>query len=228
MAENHDYVPTREADFDDWIENLVQYVKANAVSSGPPPKWTHIPQATIQELDRLKIEWRTNYGKTLVPHTNVDITAKNNSHKRLVAFVRPFVGQYLMYPPVTDEDRTAMALHNHDLTRTPTGKPKSRAKMTEIKPIGGFQIELRVHDELTPDSRAIPYGCSGCEIDYAWGDEKITDYDLLTKNEVMTHFPYRLSLEPKAEGKHFSCALRWINKRGEKGPLSEIYYTMVL
>jgi hypothetical protein len=44
----------------------------------------------------------------------------------------------------------------------------------------------------------------------------------------MTNSIYILSLGPETEGKHFSCALCWVSTRGERGPLSEIYHTLVL
>ena len=228
MAEHHDYIPTREADFDAWIDNLTKYLKANAVSSGPPPKWTHIPQGKIQELEGINTDWHARYTLTLGPHTSVDIKAKNNAHKRAIAFVRPLVAQFLMFPPVTDEDRVAMALHNHDKTHTPIGARLTRALLSLVKALGGFQLELRFHDENSPHSHAIPYGCKGCMLHYTWGDEKVTDYAQLTKSVLMTNSIYILHLEPEAEGKHFSCALSWVNNRGETGPLSEIYHTIVL
>ena len=228
MAENRDYVPRREGEFDAWLDNLLNYVKANAVSSGPPPRWTHIPQAKIQELDEIYTDWHAKRHKTLGPHTNVDITAKDNAHKRAIAFVRPFVAQYLMFPPVMDEDRTAMALHNHDTTHTPIGVRLTRAILSALKALGGFQLELRFHDETSPNSHAIPYGCKGCMLFYIYGEEKVTDYAKLTKSVLMTNSIYTLSLDPEAEGKQFSCALSWVNNRGETGPLSEIYHSIVV
>jgi hypothetical protein len=40
MAHTQDYIPTRNADFADWFENLKNYVTAKTSSNGA---WTHIP-----------------------------------------------------------------------------------------------------------------------------------------------------------------------------------------
>jgi hypothetical protein len=70
-------------------------------------------------------------------------------------------------------------------------------------------VEIRAHDEATPDSRAIPYGCNGCLLRYDWGPEPITDRALLTKSLLITRFPYTLALPPEAEGFRLSCTLCW-------------------
>ena len=96
-----------------------------------------------------------------------------------------------------------------------------------IQALGGCRIELRVSDENTPGSRAILKGCTGFLLLHNWGDHKITDPNELSKAVVITHSPYVLPLGPETAGTIFSCATRWVNKRGELGPLSEIYYTLV-
>jgi hypothetical protein len=70
-------------------------------------------------------------------------------------------------------------------------------------------VEIRSHDEATPDSRAIPYGYNGCLLRYDWGPEPITDRALLAKSLLITRFPYTLILPPEAEGFRLSCTLYW-------------------
>jgi hypothetical protein len=82
----------------------------------------------------------------------VDTEAKNETRTAAEAFVQPFMAQYLKFDPVTNEDRTAMRLHNRDTVHTAIPVPATRALITELKAKGGFQ------DEATPDSAAIPCG----------------------------------------------------------------------
>jgi hypothetical protein len=110
--------------------------------------------------------WHTVYEKTLGPHTPVDTEAKNDAKKAASEFIRPFVAQFLKFDPVTNEDRTAMNLHNKDVTKTPIGIPMTRPVISDIKPLGGFQIEIRFQDEATPTSKARPYGDNGCLLNY--------------------------------------------------------------
>jgi hypothetical protein len=223
MAHTQDFIPSRDAEFDGWLANLTGYVDAK-VTAGT---WTHIPADKATALKGHSADWRDAYGKTTGPHTSVDTEAKNEARKAAEAFARQFVARYLKFDPVTNEDRTAMNLRNRDTTHTAIGTPTTRALITGLKALGGFQVEIRFQDEATPNSRAIPYGYNGCLLNFTWGAEKVTDYAALTQTKLMTHSPFALTLPPEAEGKFFSCATRWQNERGDLGPWGEIQHTAV-
>jgi hypothetical protein len=225
MAANHDYIPTRDADFDGWFENLKNYVVER--TGGQPPEWTHIPVEKVTALTGHYTAWHTAFQKTLGPHTSVDTEAKNDERKAAAAFIRPFVAQFLKFDPVTNEDRTAMELHNRDTIHTPIGEPTTRPLISDIRPLGGFRVEIRFQDEATPTSKAIPYGNNGCLLNFTWGPERITNYAQLTQTKLMTRSPWTLTLPPEAEGKFLSCATRWQNERGELGPWSEIQTVVI-
>jgi hypothetical protein len=65
----------------------------------------------------VRTDWHTAYQKTIGAHTPVDTEAKNDERKAAAAVTRPFTTQYLMFPPVTNEDRTAMGVHNKEKLR---------------------------------------------------------------------------------------------------------------
>ena len=223
MAHNKDYIPNRDAEFDGWLDNLTRYVDAKVTSGA----WTHIPIGKVTALKQHNDAWHTAYVKTLGPHTAVDTEAKNDARKAAEGFVRLFVQQYLKFDPVTNEDRTAMRVHNPDTTKTPIGKPATLALITDLKALGGFRVEIRFQNEATPDSHAIPYGCNGCLLNYTWGPEKAADYAALTQTRLMTHNPWTLELPPEAEGKFLSCAARWQNERGELGQWRDIQHIVI-
>ena len=223
MAHNKDYIPDRDAEFDGWLANLTSFVDGK-ITAGT---WMHIPADKVAALKQHNTDWHTAYSKTLGPHTAVDTEAKNDQRKAAESFVRPFVQQYLKFDPVTNEDRTAMNLHNTDTTKTPIEKPESRALITDLKALGGFRVEIRFQDEATPDSHAIPYGCNGCLLNYTWGPEKVTDYAALSQTRLMTHNPWTLELPPEAEAKFFSGATRWQNERGELGPWGDVQHIVI-
>jgi hypothetical protein len=223
MAHTQDFIPARDAEFDGWLANLTGYVDARAAAG----TWTHIPADKVTALKQHNADWHTAYSKTIAPHTPVDTEAKNNARKAAEAFVRQFVAQYLKFDPVTDEDRTGMNLHNKDKTHTSIGTPTTRALITDLKPLGGFQVEIRFQDEAASNSHAIPYGYNGCLLNFTWGAEKVTDYAVLTQTRLMTHSHFALTLPPESEGKFFSGAARWQNKRGDLGPWGEIQHVVI-
>jgi hypothetical protein len=225
MAHIQDYIPTRDADFDGWLENLKNYVTQK--TGGQSPEWTHIPADKVTALTAHYTAWHAAYEKTIAPHTPVDTQAKNETRKTATDFVRPFVAQYLKFDPVTDEDRTAMRIHNRDPNYSAIGTPATRPVITDIRPIGGFQVELRFQDEATPSSSAVPYGDNGCLLNFAWGAERITAYAALTQSKLMTRSPWTLALPPEAEAAYLSCAPRWQNEKGELGPWGEIQTVVI-
>jgi hypothetical protein len=220
-----DYIPPRDADFDGWFLNLKNYV--NTKTSGTPPAWTHIPAEKVTTLTARYDAWHSAYEATIAPHTSVQTEAKNDARKEAEAFVRPFVAQYLKFDPVTNEDRTAMNLHNRDTLPSTIGVPATRPVITDLKPLGGFQVSIAFRDEPTPDSRAIPYGMNGCLLNYAVGAAKTEDYAALATTKLMTKSPWTLGLTPEAEGRFLSCATRWQNEKGELGPWSEVQHVVI-
>ena len=223
MPHNKDYVPKRDADFDGWLANLTGYVDTKTLGGA----WTHIPSDKTTALKQHNTDWHTAFAKTLGAHTAVDTEEKNDRRKAAEAFVRPFIQQYLKFEPVTNEDRTAMNLHNRDTAHSTIGAPSTRALISDLKAPGGFRVEIRFQDEAAPSSHAIPYGYNGCVLHFTWGADKNAAYEALTQTRLMTRSPYVLALPPEAEGKFLSLALRWQNERGELGPWSEIMYIAV-
>jgi hypothetical protein len=92
-------IPRKDANFDTWFCFMYQYVSPKC--AGSPPAWNRIPQAALMNLAELHTAWKTAY----VTGIKVDTEAKNDAKKAAIAAVRPFVNQFLRYPPVTDEGR---------------------------------------------------------------------------------------------------------------------------
>jgi hypothetical protein len=103
-----DYLSGNDGKFDDWYKFMNQYVAQKC--GGSTPEWTHIPaEARTAQADAYAA-WYTAYSKTRGPHTLVDTEAKNDAKAAAKAVIRPFVNQYLRFPPVTNEDRTAIGI----------------------------------------------------------------------------------------------------------------------
>jgi hypothetical protein len=148
------------------------------------------------------------YAKTLLgPHTSVDTEAKNDAKKTAEVFARQFVVKFLKFDPVTNEDRTAMNLHNRDASHSSIGIPVTRSIITDLKAVGGFRVEIRFQDEATPNSHAIPYGMNGSLLNYAVGAEKAADYAPLKGTKLMIHSPFTLQVGSEAEGEFFALRL---------------------
>jgi hypothetical protein len=149
----NDYIPARGSDFDGWFDNVTVYIIAKC--TGQPPVWPHIPQSVQTELTDRQAAWHSAYTKCFGPHTSVDIADKNSKHVAAIAFIRPFVNQYLRFAPVTDEDRIAMGIHNRDNVHTSIPTPMVQVEadiifpgihligLKKIRPVAGSTIDNR-------------------------------------------------------------------------------------
>ncbi|MDR1931123.1 MAG: hypothetical protein LBQ44_10930, partial [Treponema sp.] len=153
-----DNVPSNDAEFDAWFKFLIQYVarKCSIVPPATAAEWTHIPADARAALADAYAVWYTAYLVVIGPHTPVDTEAKNNAKKAAVALIRPFINQYLRFPPVTNEDRTAMGIHNPETTKTPVPKPNAQVEADLTFP-GIHLVELQKIRSVAgtpPDSRS--------------------------------------------------------------------------
>jgi nitrous oxide reductase accessory protein NosL len=95
------YIPKKDTLFDLWFKFLAQYVSKK--TGGSVPDWTHLPKAVADMIMDAYAAWYVVYSKTLGPHTPVDTLAKQEGRAAAEKTIRPFVNQYLRFPPVTDD-----------------------------------------------------------------------------------------------------------------------------
>jgi hypothetical protein len=221
MAEHKDFLPHKEAELIDWLDNFTGKLQANAA------KW-QVPQPEVDEIAALAADFKAKHAACAGPdRSKTLVEEKDEAKAALTAKIRGMVKFRFANPAIPDADRVSAGLHAHDTTRTSIGVPDTRCLITDLKPLGGFRVELYFQDEAAPGSRAIPYGCNGALLNYAYGPEKITDYARLVHSKLLTANPFTLLLPPGAEGAFLSAACRWQNNKGELGPWSEIMYIAI-
>jgi hypothetical protein len=227
MTAKHDYIPHNDADFDRWFKFLNQYVTQKC--TGSTPAWTHIPAPARTALQDAYAAWYTAWSKTAGPHTKVDTEAKNDAKKAAEQAARPFVNQYLRFPPVTNEDRTAMEIHNPDLIRTPIPAPDTRPEFAFfLKDIRRIGVDFWDQGQGGPGGgKAKPYGYQGAVIYWLVSAAAPADPGELTNSVLATRTPHVLEFAEPQRGQTVYLALRWQNEKGEKGPWSEIQSTVI-
>ncbi|MDR2080155.1 MAG: hypothetical protein LBP74_10600 [Treponema sp.] len=210
-----DYLSKKDGDFDTWFSFMYQYVSQKC--AGSPPAWNHIPQAALMNLAELHTAWKTAYGAVSGPHTKVDTEAKNDAKKAAIAAIRPFVNQYLRYPPVTDEDRTAMGIHNRKTTHSPVVVPDTSPRL-QIDTGTRRRIIIYYRDE-TSTRRGKPKGVHGIEVKWAILDHYPESEKELFNSSFDTSQPLTLVFDEADRGKHIYLMGLWeIEREGEKGP----------
>ncbi|MDR1506839.1 MAG: hypothetical protein LBI67_07015 [Treponema sp.] len=218
-----DYVPANDGAFNNWFKFLNQYVAAKC--TGQSPEWTHIPEAARTVLTDAYAAWYTVYSVTLSPHTPVDTEAKNDAKKAAKAVIRPFVNQYLRFPPVTDEDRTALGIPNHDTMPTPVPKPKDIPEVEAQTPKPRV-LSFRFRRD-TMKRWGKPDDVHGMELVWVISDTPPEETDDLIHSSFATKSPLVLDFKESERGRKVYYAVRWETGTVKKGDFSDILQVFV-
>ena len=218
------YIPSRDADFNSFFKNIIQYVAAK--TSGSTPEWKHIPQEDQDELNMVYAGWFTAYNITLKPHTHEETKEKNRVKKTAEKALREFVNSFLRYSKaVTDADRDNMRIPNRDNTRTPQKIPTELVEfLLKIMGIRQVHVHFKV---LGAANRAKPKGYDGAVIIWGVLDKPPARPEDLTEHILASSTPYTINFDETERGKIVYVCLCWQNGKGKRGPWSEIQWTYV-
>ena len=210
-----DYIPRTDATFDTWQINYVTYFAANAVALGFDPLVEGLALGLTQTA------WANGYAG----HTTAQADAKaatgvkDSGRNALIALIRGYSAQMQVNPAVTDLQKSSLGITIPDTIPTPVGVPTSRPVL-EVDTSQRLQITVSFRDEFAT-STAKPDGVRGCEI---W--TKVDGAAPLDISETMyqatdTRSPHLLSFDGADGGKTVHIIGRWVNTKGEVGPISE-------
>jgi hypothetical protein len=155
-----DYIPTSDADFDNWLGLFAAYVTANAAALGLTPN-------DIAPLTAATTGWDAAFPANETAQAAASAAAISKDHSRATAetVARPLVQQLQASPLVTDAQRSAMKITVRATTRTRASVPAT-APMATVDTSRRLQHIIDFRDSASPKSKAKPAGVAGCEI---WG-----------------------------------------------------------
>jgi len=221
---SNDYIPRHDADFQNWFDNIVQYVSAR--TTGQSPLWNYIPESAVNGLKAAYDDWDIHYVPTLQPHTPAVTVEKNNARARAERVIRPFVQRFLHWDPVTDGDRTNMSIPLRSGTRT---------QHHEVTEIVEFDLTLRNIREILVEfwvkgntiSKAKPAGYDGAVLVWDVLDTPPERPHSLNRHTMASRTPHSIQFDETERGKTVYIALAWQNERGNIGAWSEILNTVI-
>ena len=218
-----DYIPRQDAELDNWFRNIIEYVEAKTDKDNP--EWTHIPRDRIDELKAAYDAWHAAYLLTLSRHEPQLTREKNRVRLESERVLRDFIKQFLRGRPVTNLDRDYMGLNNYDLIRT---------DHKEVHEDVEFELVLRRIREIIvkfwikgASNKAKPHGYNGAVIAWDVLDAPPARPEDLTHHELASRTPYTIKFDETQRGKTVYIAAQWENRRGIKGPWSEIQSAVV-
>lgn len=208
-----DYLPARDAEFNSWQGNLVNFAETQLTS------WS-IPASDFITLKTDQRVWidAFDHAKIKTARDRGDVQAKNDARKLYEQSLRTFVKQWLAFNTrVSDRDRELMGVTVRKGTRTPRPKPATA-------PEGRIDFSIRMQhkvyfaDQATPTRRGKPVGIVGCEVWMKIDGLAPVDPSELTYIMTSTRTPCVVTIEGKYAGKTAFYWLRWANTCGETGP----------
>ena len=218
-----DYIPRKDADFNIWFQNLVNYVGQK--TSGAPPEWTHIPQERVAELRAAFNGWSAAYAATLRPHTAARTADKNDARQTAEKVIRPFRLQFLDFDPVNDADRVNMGIRLHDAVLTHHNAVHETVDLElGIRSIREILVRFWVQGS---GGRAKPVGYNGAVVAWDVLDAPPKRLDDLSRRALATRTPFAIRFKETERGKTAYVALAWQNGKGITGEWSAILHTII-
>jgi len=217
MSGRSDYIPANAGEFNVFLQKILQYVGEH--------EWENIPQERRQALTAVTAAYDLAFHTAVEVPTKGNILARRESQAAATKVLREFVNQFLRFRPVTNVDRSAMGIPNHDTVRT------DHVEVTEHV---AFDLSGKNDKEVTvsfwvkdSDSKAKPAGYDGAVIVWDVLDEPPAVTKDLSQHEMASRTPHILKFEDNQRGKFVYVALAWQNERGKRGTWTSIRSTVI-
>ena len=213
---SRNYIPRKDMGFNQWVNVLMNYLASNFMRF-------NIPEDVYNSVAALRDNWTEKYSIVEMPSlcTKVSIRNKNDIRVKLESELRKMLREFITYSRfVNDAERESMGLPVHKTSRTaipvPTTVPESH-----IDTSMNCRLSFHFRDQGST-CKAKPTGVHGVEIKWDFGDPPPVSPEKLVHSSFGTRTPFMLEFTGEQRGKTIYYCLRWENKRGEKGPWSEI------
>lgn len=234
MATPHDYIPKAGGAFDAWQENFVAYAVDHSKVLG-------LSGEEAAELRERSIVWQKRRALLTAARAAYGEAAaeKANAKSALVSLVRQVAARIQDAPSTTDTMRAALGITLRDSVPTAVELPSS-VPVVSVDTSERLRHTLHFSDSQMPTRKAKPKGVIGAEIWVQVG-EAATPSQIANRNiasspasaipgaldpysfvKLATRTPAVVEFTGADGGKTASYVLRWVNTRGERGPLSAV------
>jgi hypothetical protein len=214
------YIPTKEADFVDWSENLI------TVSTARKTEW-NLSQNKLDELLALHTEVKRLHQLCQTSsYTKLDMQAKNEKKKLLVQTEEVFVRNNLQNnDAMTDNGREELRIPIHDKTPSPHPAPDSLPDV-EVETPHPRAVQIKFRAPNAP-RWGKPEHVHGLECLWVISEAAPAKIEDLLHSEFATSTPLELVFDEDQRGKRLYFAVRWENGSAKKGLWSNMYSAVV-
>ena len=206
------YIPPREADFVNWVDNFSTLITADPTSYG-------LSSGDASALAALVATYLGAYSAAVNPSTRgpSTISAKDAARANVTARSRQLAIIIQSNPSVTDEQKTDLGITVRKTNRTPIPAPTTSPLLAFIAATP-LQHTLRASDQLTPDSRAKPFGALSLRLRVWVAPIGTSPSGPPTYTLQLTTNPIAIDFDSGDIGKIASYVGNWVTRTGLIGP----------
>jgi hypothetical protein len=217
-----DFIPKAYAELLQWLINFITAV-------GPYIERFGIAQEEYAFIKAAFLEYQIAYQSALGP-TASKLDRDNRREKAIAVTkaVRQFINRFFRYNKnLTDIDRLKLGMRMIDKTVTPVSIPSGTPIITRFGLSENECIFLHYKDRDVLRSKAKPYGVHGVLIRWQISEKPPVDIQEFVHVSFSTRTPFKLTFQPHDRGKIVWFRLCWENNRGQHGPWSDLYSSII-
>ena len=221
MANNGDWVPSREQDLADVCQKWKTGLENPANTTNFGWKTAEVAETLAKVIAFLPA--RTAYEEV---DSTANRMAKDEAKDEVKSAMRDFANTSIRFnKQMNDEDKLVYGIRPPDRTATPAREPES---YPEAEPDTSVlrQVTINFWDSATK-KRGKPHGIHGAEIRWSILDHAPASVDELTNSDFDTASPFTLKFDEVQRGQRLYFCLRWESNTNLKGPYGEIYSAVV-
>lgn len=222
--------PTKNADFNSYVQTIVPYLTANAARLG-------ISASNIAALAALLILWKPAFAAGENPDTaTATVNATRDSYRHNLEALLRSIYHDIPESALTTQDRETLHLPAHNNPPTAHGVP-TVAPVVSVDKIQHLQHILRFQNPDTPASHAKPDGVASIEVyGYVMGNNQpmpMPNPNPMPTEDNFHHiastgkFLYTVNFGMQDVGKTICYIARYKSTRGDFGPISVMIQSVV-
>lgn len=205
------YIPPKDADFQNWIQNFSDLLTANPTDFG-----LTAPDATV--VDNAYTAWNSAYLTATNPstRTSASVAAKDAQRASAEATVRPYAQQIARSQAVTPENKVAIGVNLPNYSPVPIPPPLTFPQLS-LDSGAPLTHRLRYQDSGLGSGKAKPFGAISAQISRAIGTMPAIDPAQATFYKNVTKAPFSSSFAGPDQGKTCTYFARWVTRSGPAG-----------
>lgn len=216
-----DYLPTREGDLALWTANFATLTTANPTLYG-------LTAGQALQYATLNTVWQDALAAASDPSTRTApaVAAKDVAKVNVKQYSRALAAVVQAFPGITPDLLGDLGLTVRDTGRTPQPAPQTYPLVNILSSAAHAAI-VALNDQNTPNARRRPDGVIGAQIFVSFGPTPPNGVNEMTQLGVQTRYPQNWDLGVSNVGKMAWIIARWMNRKGQTGPISTAASTIV-